>query len=954
MSFDLLEAVLPTEGRYCIVGIGKYTDQRFAETREEADEIIEEFKASNVNVFFACSKFGPLNNRTHENVAAIRALWIDLDCGPTKGVPNDKGIIEGYLDQQIGLAELQKFCKAVGLPKPILVNSGNGIHAYWLIEQTLTRREWEPLAGRLKELCAEHGLIVDRKVFEASRILRVPDTMNVKKDKEPKPVHMWNEESPRMTYEQVRLILGEAETAPKEVPDFIPQGMSPMMEALMQNKVKRFSLIMMKAENGCAQLNHCYNNQQNLDEPLWQSALSITAFCVDGDKAAHKMSEDYDRYDPSEVDTKLANLRKNGGPHLCTTFEERNPGGCDGCPHKGKIKSPIMLGVEIAEAEDDEFIVQDEETGETTRFVIPDYPFPFFRGKNGGVYLRPPPEAEDEPKLVYEHDFYLVKRMTDPETGEVVLFRLHLPHDGVREFSLTAAAICSKDELRKLLAHHGVVTSKAQYDALSAFVVSSLKNLQYEKKAEKMRTQYGWADGDSKFIVGDREVTKDGVFYSPPSSTTEDVVDKVHVQGEFDKWKEVFNLYAQPGLEPHAFAALTAFGSPLLKFTGLEGAIINLISPESGSGKSTALFMCNSVTGQPKQLTSMFKDTLNAKLHRLGVMNNLANTIDEITNMTGMEFSDLVYSVSQGRGKDRMQGQTNTLRKNNTTWQGITLCSSNASFYEKLGVSKSTPDGESMRLLEYRIAPTDIIPTDVGKQMFDHQLRDNYGHAIEPYVQWLVNNLEEAVELMRAVQAKIDKEVQFSARERFWSGVVACNIAGGLIARRLGLHSYDMSAIYEWVKVMLSEMRHEIKPPQSTPVTTIGDFINSHINNVLVVNGIADARTNMDALPLMEPRGELMVRYEPDTKELFISAKAFKEYCVRNQINYKGALGDLTKIGVFKEAMNKRMSKGMKVVAPAVRVLRFDASNHEFLHLEAEEAEAKDEDRDSVVSDQLA
>ena len=174
MSFDLLDTVLPAEGRYCLVGIGSYVDQRFAETREEAETIIQEFIGKNVNVYFGCSKFGPLNNRTHDNVIATRALWLDIDCGPTKGAPNDKGKIEGYLDQQTGLEELQKFCKAVGLPQPILVNSGNGIHAYWLIKETLTRKEWEPLAKRLKQLCKEHGLIVDDKVFEAARVLRVP------------------------------------------------------------------------------------------------------------------------------------------------------------------------------------------------------------------------------------------------------------------------------------------------------------------------------------------------------------------------------------------------------------------------------------------------------------------------------------------------------------------------------------------------------------------------------------------------------------------------------------------------------------------------------------------------------------------------------------------------------------------------------------------------------------
>ena len=148
-TFDLLDTVLPTEGRYCVVGIGKYVDQRFADTREEAETLIQEFNTKQVNVYFGCAKFGPADDRTHENVAFVQALWLDIDCGPTKGVPNSKGKIEGYLDQQTGLAELQKFCKTVGLPKPILVNSGNGVHAYWLLEETLTRTEWEPLAKRL-------------------------------------------------------------------------------------------------------------------------------------------------------------------------------------------------------------------------------------------------------------------------------------------------------------------------------------------------------------------------------------------------------------------------------------------------------------------------------------------------------------------------------------------------------------------------------------------------------------------------------------------------------------------------------------------------------------------------------------------------------------------------------------------------------------------------------------
>jgi len=58
---------------------------------------------------------------------------------------------------------------------------------------------------------------------------------------------------------------------------------------------------------------------------------------------------------------------------------------------------------------------------------------------------------------------------------------------------------------------------------------------------------------------------------------------------------------------------------------------------------------------------------------------------------------------------------------------------------------KNSPDGESVRLLEYKIEPNDLIGVAKGKEMFDHQLNNNYGHAGEIYITWLVNNLEEAV-----------------------------------------------------------------------------------------------------------------------------------------------------------------------------------------------------------------
>jgi hypothetical protein len=84
----------------------------------------------------------------------------------------------------------------------------------------------------------------------------------------------------------------------------------------------------------------------------------------------------------------------------------------------------------------------------------------------------------------------------------------------------------------------------------------------------------------------------------------------------------------------------------------------------------------------------------------------------------------------------------------------------------------------------------------------------------------------------------------------------------------------------------------------------------------------------------LEPKGELLIRYEPDTKKLFFAAKPFKNDCVKFQVNYKDTLQQLQKKGIFTGTMNKRLSKGMKVVAPGVHSLVFDCSNSDFLDMD--------------------
>ena len=133
---------------------------------------------------------------------------------------------------------------------------------------------------------------------------------------------------------------------------------------------------------------------------------------------------------------------------------------------------------------------------------------------------------------------------------------------------------------------------------------------------------------------------------------------------------------------------------------------------------------------------------------------------------------------------------------------------------------------------------------------------------------------------------------------------------------------------------MLADIRQDIAPPVNNAASIIGDFINRHMRNALIVNSEVDTRTKLHAAPLQEPYGDLVIRYEPDSKKLFIVAKAFRDDCVEAQIGYKDTLNELKDKGIFLGAKNTRMSKGMKITSPGVHSLMFDCNVPDFLDMD--------------------
>ena len=924
---DLLNRVLPPEGTgyYCILGLGepKPPIQSFHKTLEEVTDRVKELLAKNYDAYFGCAKYVDENEgRTQKNSAYFKSFWLDIDCGVGKP----------YETQAIGLEALSEFCLKIKMPLPTVVDSGRGIHSYWELSDVISREQWLPVAKRIKHLCQEHDFKADpSRTAESASVLRLPETFNFKQNP-PLPTSILAT-SKQLLYADIVKKLGVL-----IAPSHIKQSFNESAKLAKSNQQSRFKTIMIKTLNGqgCNQIKDLVENQEGMDEPRWRAVLSIAAFCIDKDTAIHAVSEGHPDYNYDDTEKKANEIK---GPYTCEKMESYNPGKCDGCTYKGKISNPIQLGLEIIPANKNAVVVEaDEEGGVVEEYKIPEYPFPYFRGKNGGVYMQVKDEEDDGKATlnVYEHDLYVVKMLNDPKRGDMTWIRLHLPKDGTREFALPLTDALTPDKLRDKLAFYGVIAGKKQMEAIMAYLIKFTKELQHKAKVEKMRTQFGWADNDTKMIVGDKEISATGVTYSPPSSSTGSLAIHMEPTGSFDEWKSIARIYNQKGFEPHAFGFFTAFGAPLIKHLNLKGAIINLINEESGTGKSTVLKMCNSVWGHPEELMLQWKDTMNTMIHRLGIMNNLPITIDEITKLSGDSFSDLAYSISQGRGKNRMMQHENAERKNDTKWGTIALCSSNASFMDKLAALKSTPDGEYMRTLEYRIDATDNLTKEEADNIFNG-LYSNYGHAGLEYAKHLVANLESVIDTVVQVQQKLDAEIGLTSRERFWSATAACNIAGALIAKDLKIiPDFDIGRVYRWLVKELIKMRSEVKAPTKTnQASVIGEFMNEHRGSTLVINGNADARSGMEQLPIVEPKfNELLVRIEPDNKLLFINAKHLRTYCSKHQIDLKNTLKGLEADKIYLKQIKKRLSKGTKLQSPAVDVYLFDLDNEHFLDAE--------------------
>ena len=940
-TVEFLKTMLADDGMYCVFGIRASDNQpiqKFYSTIEVAAEAAKQLNNNGFNAYFALATFTSGGNRRVDNIKSIKSLFLDLDCGDKKAYP----------DQKAALISLQAFCKSLKLPRPLVVNSGRGLHVYWSLTEPATYADWLPVSEKLKYVTKEKGLLADPAVTaDGARILRVPETNNYK-DNPPHEVMIYQDggAAAPVSLSVMSDLLGAA--PPMPVPLALPSATnigSALMDTLSGNKQGKFKNLVLKTGKGvgCEQMKIIITDQANIDEPLWRAGLSIAKHCVDSEKAAKLISENYPDYDEDETFNKLDLIK---GPYLCSTFNEYNPDICTNCPHWGKIKSPIVLCQEVihAEAEDNVIELHPKKAPELVLAhssdvtTIPTYPKPYFRGKHGGIYVTDyDKDGTPYDQLIYENDFYVVGRLFDLQEGECVVMRLHLPNDDMREFNVPMTIVSSRADFGKRISHYGVGALGREVDALMLYVQAWIRELQQKFTADNAKRQFGWTDDNKGFILGDKCYTSNGVKPNYPSSATSQFFPAFIPKGTLEGWKQMANFYNREGLELHQWAMATAFGSPLMQFIdNVASAQLHIHSKGSGYGKTTAMLSGCSIYGNPNTLLVSDKDTKNFSMNRAEIYKNLPLWMDELTNAEPKDLSKMLYESSSidARQRGRMSGGSNQERVRGEEWAFLGVSTGNTSILERIALYKRMPKAEAQRVLEYRLSGFKFKEGSSEVREFNKLLASNYGHAGPIYIQYLLDNQAEVEEDLRQTWQVVQNEFGLTEENRFWIADVTCCLVGTKIAIKLDLVDYDYNNLFEFARRLIMQNKITVtNEDRSTPEILV-EFMNDHYNNILHTTSGRDMYSD-DALSSFKDNdsvrgGRLVARYETDINKLYVIPKDLKYWCAENQINFASVMEDLTKeMGAKLKSVRLYKGTGMNLPPIGAIVLDFNYDSPE-------------------------
>lgn len=724
--------------------------------------------------------------RNGANAVALKSLFLDVDV--------KEG---GYETQRDALVAIREFITSQSMPMPsAMVASGSGgFHVHWALDQALAPDDWQVLANALAAAAKVFGLHFDSQcTVDRARVLRIPETFNSKSEP-PNPVSlmMCGE---ACSLDDMRAVLGKhIQAVPKKVVpikdnDELGAGVGEGLPIHIEDVAKGCAFVKRSLETGGAEN----------PNPLWFLTASIASFCENGLDALHQMSAGHKGYEASATDELYGRVlekrreRDMGWPK-CEKIDQYGAPECATCPLRVQNKSPLNFLIRQRAAANDPLGVGPlpdgyfrNAEGVIFRHVIDD------TGATISVQISPYPMFEGW----LSNNPWTLHMSTRTDVGRKTTI------------DIPCEVITAKDALPKFLGGKGYFAGDKQVKILREFLLSWIQKLQQSKDSVLASAPFGWSMVDGKiegfsFAGKVWTETEDRLAVNPDPHLAFQYTPK----GEVGPWMEMSKIICDQRRPALDVILASAFGAPLVRFSGHEGSMINTYSSESGIGKTTAMKTAQAVWGDPVKAMQGLDDTINAVVKKIGSIKSLPLYWDEIkTAQQTARFADLAFKLTRGSEKNRLKSDSSFMSTG--SWETMLVSASNDSIIDAMIRANKTSSAGLYRCFEF-VVPKPVKPGDHGLiARAAGKLRENFGHAGLAYAKFLGANFERVTAEYAEVFDRYSNEHDFTQEERYWQVSIVSSIMGAKYANELGLTDIDVPAMEEFLITTLSKMREEV------------------------------------------------------------------------------------------------------------------------------------------------
>lgn len=777
--------------------------------------------------------------RSQHNAVALKSLFLDIDCKDEKG----------YATPKEAMAALATFVEQSGMPRPTLVvMSGGGLHVYWTLSRPLTTEEWKPRARALAEATKALGLKCDTAVtVDAARILRVPDTFNLKTGAK-RPVRIiGSTTADDCTIEQIDNAL-EAYLEATTVLGPLPAGITAEVTDELSAGIEQHKAPLAKLDelaDACPWVKHSLDTGGvDNDNALRRLAYITAIHCEDAKASAWRLVKDRKTLTEGEFDHEIERILreksqgKDFGWPACKTISTAGCAQCSGCPRLAQAKSPFHF---IAPPPP-----PPPPPGAPT---TPDWDLPkgYVRDKNKFVNrVVPSPDGTSSLVPVVNYPLYDPWLTTNPWTVNFT----SIPSTGrsPKQISVKFSDVTGQGGCRAVLGEQGVILRATASKEFEAFMASWIEKLQSIKTSVVCTADFGWAqeEGTKKTegFVYQSLWTPTG---SLPATITDPNVSAAYTPaGTIEPWYEAMKLVTSQGKQELNAILASSFGAPLVKFAGQDGVMFSVYSSASGIGKTTALKTACAVWGDPIKALMGLNDTPNSVTRRIGQLKSLPLYWDELkTEDDTKKFINLVFELSRGREKSRLTSQVMT--RESGSWQTMLVSASNESIVDYVVNRTRQSTAGIMRVFEYEIEgsiqSSEYTTADGDRIMRD--LADNYGHIGLNYAKFLGANFEQIKLEVQECRKRVDLDLNATHEERYWSTLVTAVLMGARYAVQQGFLDIDEVALKEFLYAKFDGMRKYVRaaPNDMTKSDNVEAVLSQYLNamrarHLLVTNRI--------------------------------------------------------------------------------------------------------------------